>query len=187
MIRNLTSALIKLLTEQLAGVTITADRLASAPTGSGLPALGIYPGKFVTQQTTREIFPATSDSKSKQTLTVKCEFQQELMVDAYGADESEAEKCASLACNVMLVSAEDILRSVNADNPGYDSGLFQSIHLPRQLKLLEGTPSHADRAWSYRLKFNVVGELRLIQKVPEPIETPIDEVSVTLNLVGPNP
>jgi len=167
MIHNLISAIVALLQEQLGGVKVQASLFTSTPSGSDLPAVGVYPGKFAIQQTAREVLPTPHEEGSKQTLTLQCEFQQELLLDAYGADAGEAEKWASLVCNVVLSSTEEILHSINTDNPGYRSGSFNSVHLPKQLKLMEGTLSLADNVWSYRLKFSVLGELRLIRLFPE--------------------
>ena len=167
MIHNLTAAIVALFQEQLDGVKVQASPFTSTPSGSDLPAIGVYPGKFAIQQTARELLPTPHEEASKQKLTLQCEFQQELLLDVYGADAGEAEKWASLACNVILSSTDELLHSIDADKAGYRSGTFNSVHLPKQLKLVEGSSSLADNIWSYRLKFNVAGELRLIRLFPE--------------------
>lgn len=131
MIHNLTLAIVGLLQEQLDGLKVQASPFTSAPSGSDLPLVGVYPGKFAIQQTARELLPTPHENESKQRLTLQCEFQQELLLDAYGADAGEAEKWASLACNVILSSADELLNSTNADNAGYRSGIFNSVHLPK--------------------------------------------------------
>lgn len=167
MIHNLTVDIVMLLQKQLDGLKVQASPFTAAPSGSYLPAVGVYPGKFAIQQTVREVLPTPHEEGNQQTLTRQCEFQQELLLDAYGADAGEAEKWASLACNVLLNSADELLNSIHADKAGYGSGSFNSVHLPKQLKLVEGSSSLVDNIWSYRLKFNVAGELRLIRLFPE--------------------
>ncbi len=164
MIHNVTAAVAALLQEHLGGVKIQEGPLGPTPE---LPAVGIYAGKFVIEQPVRDVLPTPQEEGKEQTLTLQSEFRQELLLDAHGANAGEAEKWASLAASVILGCAKELLQTIDAPNPGYSAGSFKSLHFPEQLRLLEGSPSLLDNVWVYRLRFNVLGRLRLVRLLPE--------------------
>jgi len=97
------------------------------------------------------------------------EFQQGLLVDVYDASLAGAERWASLACGIVLGSADELLAAYNSPeaHTEYRAGLFATKHSLSQLRLLEGTPGPAGDAWLYRLKFDVNGQLRMSRQLRE--------------------
>ncbi len=94
------------------------------------------------------------------------EFQQELWLEAYAASEAEAEKWAGVACSVILNSIDDMLVQVNSGTPNREKN-FSAGTLIRRCQLIEGLPIFSDTTSGYRLKFQVTGDLRLIQMFPD--------------------
>lgn len=107
------------------------------------------------------------------------EFQQELFIDGYDADTSEAEKWVSLACAVILTGSDALLHEVN-QRGGQRRKNFSAIPLSRQIQLVEGLPLFLQNTLGYRVVFKVLGELHLVQMFAES-PSRIEEVVINQN------
>ena len=186
MIQKLIFNIIKELQNELAGHPLQPKVVAisiAQPIAQNLPQIAIYPGKLTITQNFKDTNLARHHT-SRSVLVLR-EFQQELFLDIYTQDLGKLEEISSLAIGTILTNQEQLIQNNNLEQDDnsehpthqYQSKTISNTHTISQISSLEAIYISQEKPFAFRLKFAVIGQLKMVKTVLEEVGT-IEHIEV---------
>lgn len=92
------------------------------------------------------------------------EFRQNMALESYAANPSDAEKWASLAASVLISNTEQLLHDTNSAGNFHSSGNYVTEHLLSDFQMFEGQLDRiTDTQFRYTLQFRTSGQVILVR------------------------
>lgn len=110
-------------------------------------------------------------------LTVR-EFQQEFLIYICDIDIDNIEKFSSIVTGIILTNSDELIQYYNFIKPTqYQTNQVITTHTISQINAIDGTYETLAPPFKLRLKFKVIGQLKLTKTVTEGV-SPIRDVRI---------
>ncbi len=132
--------------------------------------IAIYPGKLTINQNFKDTI-----SSQKQTKEISQEFQQELLINICDSDQENVEKFTSLVTAIILMNQNKFYQTITTPDKSKTISNTQNIS---QISLIEGLYISQQNPFVFQLKFDVIGQMKIVKTVTDDSVESIKEIEL---------